>query len=56
MEFVNPFPEPLWRRRKVARSVWRKTIVGKRRTRHGGRGKIYGLKSGKQRKHKKSAQ
>lgn len=42
--------EPLWRRRKVGRAVWRKKIVGKKRIQHGGRGKIYGLKSKKRKR------
>ena len=44
--------EPLWRRKKVGRAEWRAShdTKGKKRIVHGGRGKIYGLKSKKRRR------
>jgi len=44
--------EPLWARKKVSRSEWRKShdTLHKSRRPHGGRGKIYGLKSKKARR------
>ena len=41
---------PLWRRSKQSRTAWRATHDTKSKTRHGGRGKIYGLKSKKKRR------
>ena len=55
MDFVNPFPEPLWRKRKSSRSEWRASHSQAPSRPHGGRGKKYGFKAGKQRRHKKSA-
>ncbi len=37
-------------KRPISRTEWRKKIVGKKRTKHGGRGRIYGLKSHKRRR------
>lgn len=45
----------LWRNRKLSRSEWRATHPSAPGRPHGGRGKKYGFKAGKQQKRKKSA-
>lgn len=47
--------EPLWRGRKLSRTEWRATHPKRKSVSHGGRGKKYGLKAGKQLKFKRSA-
>ena len=39
-------------KRPISRTEWRKKIVGKKRTRHGGRGRKYGMK-GRRNQHRR---
>lgn len=47
MEFVNPSPRALWRKRKSSRSAWRATHITKSTVRYGGRGRAHGIKGRK---------
>lgn len=47
--------QALWRNRKLSRTEWRATHPRRKTVMHGGRGKKYGLKAGKQLKFKRSS-